>query len=278
MRISIITATYNRPEMLRDRCLRSIVSQTSKDLEWVVVNDGGDQRLKEVVEAAPDRLDVKYFEIPHRGPIAARNRGLDEATGDLIAFLDDDNLLYDTFAERMLRHFEDHPEIMMSVPIRRQRRDVYQDGVRVRKGKTITRPWPDATNEDFVKNSFNAWFDSNGFVHRPNEAIRFNSNVLIMSDYEYLLQCFGLWGLESFLVCHEELVDYVQSSEGIVGQSSWEDSWKEMAFIWDGRSRYTIFDVIDPEPWLREQVEEARSKAVSGEELPGFPRNPSTGG
>ena len=272
MRISIITATHRRPEKLKDRCQASIVSQTSTDFEWVVVNDGGDPDTKEVVDATPNRVEVRYFEAPHRGLIASRNLGLEEATGELIAFLDDDNVLYEDFVVTMLRLFRQRPEIVMAVPVRRQRRDVYRDGRRVRTGKQFTRPWPDATNEDFVRGSTNAWFDSNGFVHRRSDSIRFNPHTLIMSDYEYLLQCFSAWGLGSLLVCREELVDYVQTNEGIIGRSNWGDWLRDLEYIWDHRREYAILDVVDPEPWLREQVEEAREKSLAGEDLPGFPR------
>jgi glycosyltransferase involved in cell wall biosynthesis len=272
MKLSIITATHRRPDKLRARCLSSIASQTRSDFEWVVINDGSDPETRQVVETAPRDLDVRYIEMPHRGLVASRNLGLDEAKGDLISFLDDDNILHAAFVETMSRHFDAHPEMMMSVPVRRQRRDVYRNGECVRKGKEFLRPSPGATNEDFVKSNRNAWFDSNGFVHRRADAIRFNPNLLVLSDYEYLLQCFSLWGLEALLVYPEELVHYVQTNEGIIGQSTFEDEWREREFIWENRAKYGIFTAVAPEPWLRDQIEEAKARALSGESLPGFPK------
>lgn len=72
------------------------------------------------------------------------------------------------------------------------------------------------------------------------------------------------------LVCQEELVDYVQTNEGIIGQSAWEDWWRDLQYIWDNRSQYGIFDTVSPVPWLPEQISEARQKAEAGEALPGF--------
>ncbi len=275
MKISIITATHNRPHQIRNRCLPSILGQSTRDFEWVVINDGGDVETENAVLAASANISVKYFSTAHQGLIPSRNLGLDEASGDLVSFLDDDNSFSDTFVAKMLLHFERHPEIMMSVPVRRQRRDVYRNGKRVRKGKEFTRPLPGATNEDFVKGSFNAFFDSNGFVHRRNATVRFNPNLLIMSDHEYLLQCFSLWGLNSLGIWNEELVDYVQSSEGIIGRSSFEDEWQEWDYIWKNRVDYRVFQTVNPEPWLRDHVEKAKAKALAGEELPGFPQQVS---
>jgi len=272
MTISIITATHRRSDTLTKRCQASVASQTCAEIEWVVVNDGSDPDTREVVEATPPRVCVVYVETPHRGLIASRNLGLDQATGELIAFLDDDNVLYPGFAATMAQVFQQRPEIMMAVPVRRQRRDVYRDGQRVRTGKQFIRPLPGATDEDFVRSSPSAWFDSNGFVHRRHDGIRFNPSTLIMSDYEYLLQCFSAWGLGSLAVCGEELVDYVQSSDGIIGRSSWSDWLRDLEHIRDHRADYAILDLIDPDPWLREQIEEARARSLAGEDLPGFPR------
>jgi glycosyltransferase involved in cell wall biosynthesis len=168
MKISIITATHKRPKKLKERCLSSILSQTSSAFEWVVINDGSDVETKEIIDSVSSMIDLKYSGTSHRGLIASRNLGLEMATGDLISFLDDDNKIYPEFVERMMNHFSQNSSISMATPVRTQRRDVYDGDTLVKRGKQFTRPLPDATNEDIVKNSYNAWFDSNGFVHRPN--------------------------------------------------------------------------------------------------------------
>ena len=94
MKLSIITAAHERPNKLRDRCLPSIASQTRRDFEWVVVNDGDDAETKHVVDSAAADMDMRYIATPHRGLVASRNLGLDKATGDLISFLDDDNIIH----------------------------------------------------------------------------------------------------------------------------------------------------------------------------------------
>lgn len=270
MKISIITATHRRPKKLQARCLTSILNQSDTQFEWVVVNDGADADTEDIVKSAAGDIETNYIATPHRGLIASRNCALDAATGELVAFLDDDNVILPTYVERMKEHFTQHPEIDMAVPVRFQRRDIYRDGVRVTKGKQITRPWSDATNADFVKHSRNAWFDSNGFIHRRERGIRFNSDLLVMSDYEYMLQCFSHWGLDSMGICWEELVDYVQTNDGIIGRSTWEDMSRELTYLWEHRSEYSILCTVTPEPWLREQMEEAAAKCAAGEDLPGF--------
>jgi glycosyltransferase involved in cell wall biosynthesis len=90
--ISVIIPTFNRFELL-DAALASVAAQKLRDhIEVIVVNDGGPS-VAPVVRAWEDVLAVKLVELDRRmGPAAARNAGIDHATGKYVAFLDDDDL------------------------------------------------------------------------------------------------------------------------------------------------------------------------------------------
>ena len=269
--ISIITATHQRPSLLQEKCLASLLSQTSQEFEWVVVNDGGCPITRQIVLEAKETLSVQYFEVPHQGLIASRNLALKHAKGEFIAFLDDDNLLHPPFVAEILDYFEQYPAMMMCNPVRRQRRDMYdQDGQLMKKGKEFLKPALDALPADFIKNKPNAWFDSNGFVHRRSEQLSFNPEMLIMSDYEYLLRCFSLFGQEAFGILPKELVLYIQTNQGIIGTSRFSSWLKEFEYLWGHRETYKVFQEISPEPWMMEQIQELREKAYKDEDLPGF--------
>ena len=268
MKFSIITATHLRPEKFKQNCLPSILSQTQKDFEWVIVNDGADGQTRKIVESIDSSLTITYIETPHQGLCRARNLGLEQAAGELVGFLDDDNQFYENYVERMLSHFEKNSQISMAMPIQDRRRDLYESGKLVRKGREFIGPHPEATNEDFVRGK--GIFDSNGFVHKSHQKIRFNVELLIFSDFEYLLQCFSEWGLGSLLLLKEHLVRYIQTSEGIIGQSKWKDWLREQEYIWHNRSRYEIFSILDPIDWMPQSIESTRKKVQNHEELPGF--------
>ena len=159
----------------------------------------------------------------------------------------------------------------MGMPIQDRRRDVYDKGSLVRKGREFIGPKPEASNEDFVKGK--AMFDSNGFIHKRNKQIRFNVDLLILSDFEYLLQCFSEWGLGSFLLLKEHLVCYIQTSDGIIGQSNWKDWLNDQEYLWENRSRYKIFSILDPGEWMPQTIEETKSKIENNKNLLGFSSN-----
>lgn len=90
--ISVISPTWRRHDLLLNRCVPSVAAQTVT-VEHVVVSDGPDPVLRELLAD----VDVVYAEVaehaddPCNYGARARNRGLEVATGDLIAYLDDDN-------------------------------------------------------------------------------------------------------------------------------------------------------------------------------------------
>src|ERR1044071_3963007 len=91
--VSVIIPTFNRPTMLKD-ALASIAAQTYAPVEIIVVNDAGVD-FDYVVSPFRHKQRVIYLKHDtHRGLPAARNTGLRAASGDYIAYLDDDDVYY----------------------------------------------------------------------------------------------------------------------------------------------------------------------------------------
>lgn len=91
--VSVVVTTYNRAEMLR-QALASIASQTYRNFEVLVVNDAG-QDVRHVVEAEMAAGGVESWQYLQNdrnlGKPASTNRGLEAASGEIIAYLDDDD-------------------------------------------------------------------------------------------------------------------------------------------------------------------------------------------
>lgn len=115
-RVSIVIPTRNRLEKLR-RALASIEQQTCRDYEVWLVDDGSTDGTRDFVESG--RLARSYPGIPSihallntqsRGAAAARNQALAQAGGELIAFLDDDDLWFPEYLQQQLMRLDSHPE------------------------------------------------------------------------------------------------------------------------------------------------------------------------
>lgn len=100
--VSVIVPTYNRPDTLK-RALESIAAQTYKYVEAIVVNDAG-QDVSNVINTFRNRLTIKY--IAHdvnKDRAAARNTAIRHASGQYIAYLDDDDIFYPDHIETALK-------------------------------------------------------------------------------------------------------------------------------------------------------------------------------
>lgn len=106
--VSVVIPTYNRAQQIL-RSLHSAFAQSMPDLEVVVVDDGSTDDTTDVLAAVDDeRLRVIALDR-NGGQCRARNRGIVEARGRYIAFLDSDDEWEPTKLERQLQAFEDHP-------------------------------------------------------------------------------------------------------------------------------------------------------------------------
>ena len=87
--LSVIIPVHNGAHFLAE-AVQSIVEQDYEPIEIIVVDDGSTDDLSTVVENLP--VDVRFFHQEAGGPASARNRGIRDASGDLLAFLDVDDL------------------------------------------------------------------------------------------------------------------------------------------------------------------------------------------
>lgn len=104
-RVSIVIPAYNRVEMLR-RAVASVLAQSWRDLEVLVVDDGSAHDIAAILSAFDDpRLKVIRHDT-NRGASAARNTGIQAAAGEFVAFLDSDDEWLPNCVERRLASFD----------------------------------------------------------------------------------------------------------------------------------------------------------------------------
>ena len=100
--ISIIVPIYNAEEYLK-ACIESLIGQTEKDLQFILVNDGStDNSLIIAQSYAKQDSRIEVYSQPNAGQSAARNNGLKHAKGEYIAFVDADDALEPDWCERHL--------------------------------------------------------------------------------------------------------------------------------------------------------------------------------
>lgn len=90
MKVSIITVVYNGVSTIRD-CIESILGQTHSDLEYIVVDGKSTDGTVELIQSYGDRIS-RFVSEPDRGLYDAMNKGIGLATGEVIGFLNADDM------------------------------------------------------------------------------------------------------------------------------------------------------------------------------------------
>jgi glycosyltransferase involved in cell wall biosynthesis len=104
MRFSIIIATLNRekePLMMLD----SLLNQTNLDFEVLLIDQNESDIISKHIDSYKDKFSIKHIKTELKGASNARNIGIDNATGEILTFPDDDCEFYDTFLDEINDYF-----------------------------------------------------------------------------------------------------------------------------------------------------------------------------
>jgi glycosyltransferase involved in cell wall biosynthesis len=110
VRVAVVIPAYNAREYLA-QTLQSVVDQTHKALEIIIVDDGSTDETASICRrfAASDSR-IRILSTENRGVAAARNTGIQASKSDYIAFLDADDLWHSTYVQRMLSALQPLPD------------------------------------------------------------------------------------------------------------------------------------------------------------------------
>lgn len=114
-KVSAIIPAYNSQNTIID-CLNSVVNQTIKIDEIIIVDDGSTDNTVKIVLNYIDThhsFNIMLFKQPNSGPSSARNLGIEKANGDLIAFLDSDDYWISEKTELQIKYLRENKDIIL---------------------------------------------------------------------------------------------------------------------------------------------------------------------
>lgn len=185
--ISVITPTYNRAEYLGNS-IESVLSQTYSDFELIIVDDNPNEsearkKTEEVIKKYSDPR-IRYIRNPmNLGGAAARNRGIDEARGEYIAFLDDDDMY---LPDRLDAQYKQMVENDWDVCVMDGATFKYETGEPV--SERHQHLWDGMTNEELIRSHLMYHISgTNSFMFRTDFIRKIGGFDIVPSCQEYIL-------------------------------------------------------------------------------------------
>ncbi|XME04282.1 glycosyltransferase family 2 protein [Lachnospiraceae bacterium C1.1] len=209
--VSVIIPTYNRKGILA-HAVDSVLAQTYKKLELIIVDDGSDDGTEEYVRSISDSR-VIYIKGEHRGAGAARNTGVKHSRFNLIAFCDSDSEWHPDKLEIQLEYMKKYPESGL----------IYCRYQSLNKDGSVRTFFPDDSISE-IECSGNYLYQHllvHNLVGTPTMLIRkeifertggFDESLGILEDYELTLRIASITDIQC---CYKILVDDYYSEGSI---------------------------------------------------------------
>lgn len=183
--VSVITPTYNRRKFL-PALIECYKSQTyPKDrMEWIILDDGTDCVRDVFEEAAKSIPNLRYLRLETKALIGAkRNRLNDEANGEIIIAMDDDDYYFPERVAHVVTKFSQHPKIELAGSS-----EIYiyfSDNKKIYRLGPYCQPGTDPKQCKHATNGTMAWRKSYAKTHRYDETVTHAEERSYLEDYKH---------------------------------------------------------------------------------------------
>jgi len=214
MKISVIIPAYNSAAFI-EKTLKSVFSQTFRDFELIVVNDGSkdatSEKVKKIFSKNPCNVLTKLLDQDKGGVSKARNKGIEYASGEYLLFLDSDDLLEPTCLEKLYKKAkETNSDIVYcgfnSVNENNELLSSFSDKYDFFQGKG-----------NFILEkmlSYNTWICTGSAIYKKKlldcHGLRYKLNCIYSEDQEFVMK--SLVNSEKISSVEESLMIYVKRS------------------------------------------------------------------
>lgn len=188
MKISVIIPVYNSSTYLR-KCLDSVVNQTLKDIEIIVINDGSTDDSKNIIEEYTVKYkNIIFIDQENKGIGKTRNIGIKKATGEYITFVDSDDYIKENMLEEYYKYAKKHNfDLVIGLYIKKiNNKEIIFENNKFKTGNVKTTPqilylieygpWAKLYKREMLINN-NIYFDEK----RKYEDMPFVSKALLKS-------------------------------------------------------------------------------------------------
>ncbi|MBC5841471.1 glycosyltransferase [Flavobacterium sp. F-380] len=215
-KISVIIPVYN-VESYISKCLDTVINQVYCNLEIIIVNDGSTDNSSKVISGFAEKDSrIKVLNQENKGVSAARNLGLNNATGDLIGFVDPDDWIdlkmYKVLTDLMLQYEADVSSCHLRGCVSRDYVEVPRDDIKIEVFNHI-ETLEKFLNSEYAFNGLNSVVYNRIYKKEIFRNLRFNENLIKGEDTELTHKLF--FDSKKLVYTDERLYFYFRRDDGL---------------------------------------------------------------
>lgn len=242
-RASVIIPTYNCAGFI-ERAVKSVLNQTYKEIDIIVVDDGSIDNTKEILEPYLKNNIIRYFYQRNLGVSAARNKGLGLAKSEYVAFLDADDFWESTFIESMLFNKKKYKISVCDCSIL-----YFEDKEKLIRRKHViekSENWEITfilkNHVDMIGTLSRCMFDLR-YV-RDNE-IKFNEDLRYREDWDFLFSYISLLAPNEMHYVNKQLFSYAKHGKNTTSSIGLALMESNVKFLKKWKYLYRILNIED---------------------------------
>lgn len=235
--ISIIVPVYNTEQYI-SRCIESILNQTFKDFELILIDDGSKDRSGEICdEYAKKDSRIRVFHNNNQGVSATRNYGINISKGKYLMFCDSDDWVADTWCEELYNTILAYPNSWITC-------NFFQVDNQSNKEKAIKNNLDEINILE--KDDFYIVFKSGMSIYSWNKIfdkekinkfkIRFNENTNLGEDVEFGIDYLKI--SENIIALNRNLYYYLINNQGTLSSKKYDDYFDYLIHFYKLRREY----------------------------------------
>lgn len=213
MKISVLTATYNRGKEL-DKLYKSLLKNSNYgvDIEWLIMDDGSTDKTEEIVKMfEKDKIEIKYYRQENSGKMRAINKLVEKSTGDLIVDCDSDDYFTDNAFEIIKKIFEKNKDVdnIYGFCFLKYNQNKVNMGKNFKKNKTTMFDLYFKEGEDGEKAIVFLSRIRKKYIHKLEKEEKFVTEARMYHemDLKYEMLCFN----EPIMICEYQKTGYTKN-------------------------------------------------------------------
>lgn len=245
MKLSIVIPVYNAEKYI-EKCIKSLWKVSNEEMEILLIDDGSTDNSAEICKEMSNRYSaIHYFYQENQGVSAARNRGIQEARGEYLMFLDADDFLKSIPWESFQKYLKGNYDFVG-----------YAYDSLFEDGKCIKEPFPFTEMEERNKKKIFEILMTTPLLHTcwgkvfkkkniKEHKISFPRDLKIGEDYVFVLKYFQT--VTSPILVNDSILYYRQNPVGAMGKFQFQKRVQAMSFLWDFCMNYMKENVSQDE-------------------------------